>query len=182
MTEQIKIKVISVEVTNRGKFDQAEVTFKNLNFDGKVDAKKLMSFTNQKVFDVIKKSQNGDQFTIDRKKDDKGYWQWVGITSDSGDASSGISAAPVTGKPASTPAPKSTYETADERAAKQVYIVRQSSISAAVTTLKTDKKNPTVQEVLDVAKQYEAYVFGLGEIAAPKNELPVFDEDEDIPM
>ena len=43
MSETIKIKVISTEVTNRGKYDQIEVTFKNLNFDGKVDAKDALA-------------------------------------------------------------------------------------------------------------------------------------------
>lgn len=180
MSETIKIKVISTEVTNRGKYDQIEVTFKNLNFDGKVDAKKHLSFVNQKVFDVLKKAQNGDTFTIERKKDGKNYWQWVGITAE-GDEPQAAQLANKTTTTATQTAPKSTYETADERAKKQVYIVRQSSIANAIDTLKTDKKTPTVQEVLEVAKQYEAYVFGLG-VVQEAEKLPEFDPDEDIPL
>ena len=103
----------------------------------------------------------GDVFTILREKDNDGYWQWVGIaegdvTIEKTGATAPAGAAPTK---AATPA-KSTFETPEERAAKQIYIVRQSSISSAIDTLKTDKKTPSVEEVIAVAKQYEAYVFG----------------------
>ena len=66
----------------------------------------------------------------------------------------------------------------------QVYIVRQSSISAAIDTLKTDKKNPSKEEVVELAKYYESYVFGQLEKVAVANPVkaPDFDPDEDIPM
>lgn len=58
-----------------------------------------------------------------------------------------------------TPSPKSNYETPEERAKRQVYIVRQSSISSAVgaaTLLKLKSK----EDILNLAKYFEAYVFG----------------------
>lgn len=59
--------------------------------------------------------------------------------------------------------PKSTYETPEERAKKQVYIVRQSSLSAAINLLAANggKKN-SVEEVIQTAKQFESYVFDTG--------------------
>ena len=60
--------------------------------------------------------------------------------------------------------------------------MRQSSISAAIDTLKTDKKASTVAEVLEVAKQYEAFVFGTGSVTTPLAALPTLDTDEDIPV
>lgn len=179
----MQIKVVSVEVTNRGKFDQAEVTYKNLTFDGKVEAKKVMSFVNKDVFSTLKSANNGDVFTISREKDDKGYWQWTGIAAgDSQPASTGGSV-PAAAKQtsAATPAPKSTYETAEERAKKQVYIVRQSSVSAAITHLNHVKKSYALEDIITVAKELEAYVFGL-ELEAKPEKLAEFDEDEDIPM
>jgi hypothetical protein len=71
--------------------------------------------------------------------------------------------------------PKSNYETADERAARQVMIVRQSSISNAVALLKTEKHTPTTEEVLAVAKQFENFVLG-------KSNDPFADLDEDVPL
>lgn len=66
------------------------------------------------------------------------------------------------GASAATPSPKSTYETPEERAKKQVYIVRQSSISAAVDMLAANGgKKTTAKEVIEVAKEFEAYVFGV---------------------
>jgi hypothetical protein len=57
--------------------------------------------------------------------------------------------------------PKSTYETAEERAKKQVYIVRQSSIGHAIELAKhnSPKGNSSFTEVLELAKIFENYVF-----------------------
>lgn len=56
--------------------------------------------------------------------------------------------------------PKSTYETPEERAKKQVYIVRQSSIAQALTYMQLVKgKEVSVGDVLAVASQFEAHVF-----------------------
>lgn len=188
---QMKIKLMVTEVgqgtTKAGKpYEFLEVTYKNLSFDNKTETKKVMPFGAKEVFNTLRNADPGQVFTLLREKDNAGYWQWIGITE--GDtviettAPSGGGAKPATSAGASQ-SPRSTYETPEERAKKQVYIVRQSSISAAIETLKTDKKVPTVNEVLAVAKQYEAYVFGLAEAAAVAAEpLPTFDEDEDIPM
>lgn len=79
------------------------------------------------------------------------------------------------------------FETKEERQQKQIYIVRQSSISSAIDLLKTEKKVPNVFEVLDVARQFEQYVFGgkvdggIGSVdAALVDDLP-FDV-QDIPQ
>lgn len=60
--------------------------------------------------------------------------------------------------------PRSTYETPEERAKKQVYIVRQSSIAQALTYFGLikgiDDTFPTTSEILGVASQFEAHVFG----------------------
>ena len=175
----INIKIISVEnsqvPTAKGSYGVAEVTYKNLSFQDKVEAKKVMSFTHKDVYNTLKSAQSGDLFTVQRMKNDKGFWDWISLGE--GDAPQAAPATQgATMKPAASP--KSSFETPEERAAKQVYIVRQSSISSAIETLKTDKKVPTVEEVLAVAKQYEAYVFGKEEQPVP--ELPV-DLDEDVP-
>jgi hypothetical protein len=184
MAEQMKIKIVAVEsgkgTSKAGKpYDFLEVTYKNLSFGDKVENKKVMPFGSKEVFATLQGSKSGDVFTLQREKDNAGYWQWIGIAV--GDvqieqSNGGTNAAPAKG---ATPTPKSTYETPEERAKKQVYIVRQSSISAAIETLKTDKKNPTVEEVLTVARTYEDYVFGISAEAAPEK-LPDVDED-DIP-
>ena len=182
----MKIKIVATEVqrakTKTGKdYEFVEVTYKNLSFDGKVESKKHNQYGDKTVFNTLKDASPGDEIVIQRKKDDAGYWQWVGIGE--GDA------APATNKPtggvvtASNPAPKSNWETPEERAKKQLYIVRQSSIGHAIETLKTDKKSPSVDEVLHVAKIYEQYVFGVNlDADLPKVEKMPYFEDEDIPV
>lgn len=102
----------------------------------------------------------GEQFTMVKEKEGE-YWNVKSII-----------AGAVIGEPLSPPkstgasasktfaSPKSTYETPEERAKKQVYIVRQSSLSAAINLLAANggKKN-SVEEVIQTAKQFESYVF-----------------------
>jgi hypothetical protein len=188
MTQQMKIQVVNVDVgnakTKKGQdYKFLDVMFKNLTFEGKAESKKVMPFGSKEVFATLETSQKGDVFTVLREKDNDGYWQWIGIAE--GDTKIETTNAPQAAAKAPTSAPnttpKSTYETAEERAKKQVYIVRQSSISAAIETLKTDKKSPSVEEVLAVAKQYEDYVFGNLEVPkAATAKLPELDDD--IPM
>lgn len=83
---------------------------------------------------------------------------------------------------------KGNFETPEERKAKQVYIVRQSSLSTAVSYLTAKKKEPTTFEIIDAAKAFEAFVFGRSSVGAEaagaaqdlKDDLP-FDTD-DIPQ
>lgn len=191
MAQQMKIKVVAVEVGN-GKtksnkdYQFLEVTYKNISFDNKVESKKIMPFGSKEVYNELKNASPGDVFTLLREKDNDGYWQWIGISA--GDVEIEQTGAPAAAQAApkaggATPA-KSTFETPEERAIKQVYIVRQSSISAAIDTLKTDKKNPSKEEVVELAKYYESYVFGQLEKVAVANPVkaPDFDPDEDIPL
>jgi hypothetical protein len=185
MAQSMKIKVVAVEEgtgkTKTGKdYAFIEVTYKNLSFQDKVENKKINQFGSKEVFATLRAAQPGSVFTLQREKDDAGFWQWIGIAE--GDVV--IEQAPAA-KQGQAPAvaAKSTFETPEERAKKQVYIVRQSSISAAIDTLKTEKKNPTVAEVLDVAQQYVNFVFGDQTKVAVANPIdPPFDPDDDIPM
>ena len=180
MSDNIQIKIISVEKethpTQKGSYDSLEITYKNLSFQNKVESKKIVSFNHKEVFSTLAKASAGDVFTIQRSKNDKNYWDWVAV----GEAAPQESAAPAIGGK-TMQSPKSTYETPEERAKKQVYIVRQSSVNAAIALLKTDKKVPSLQEILDAAKVFEAYVFGVVLEAGIAEGLPELPDDEDIP-
>lgn len=147
----MQIEVLSVSVEDKGKYKMMEVAYKS---DGKVTSKKVMSFGNAAdVFKRLTNAKPGDTFDIKSEKNDKGYWDWISIS----DGTGSMTAA----KPAGNATPKSTYETAEERANRQVLIVRQSSLSNAVEYLALNtKKVPSVQEVVEVAKFFESYVFG----------------------
>lgn len=178
----LQIKVVALEIvtvpTQKGSYQTIDLTYRNVTFENKVETKKIMSFNHKDVFNTLKSAQAGDVYTVSRAKNDKGFWDWTSIAA--GDAAP----AAVAGSSGVTTTPaKSSFETADERAKKQVYIVRQSSISAAIATLKTDKKNPTVEEVINVAREFEAYVFETGKVVpAAVKAIPVPVEDDDVPM
>jgi len=181
---KIQIQFIDVSVEDKGKYKMAEVTFKDIA-KGQTSSKKLMSFNNPTVYKTLVDAKKGEVYSIEMQKNDKGYWDWIDAKTSNGvDTGTGGSPEAVTKSAGSTSftSPKSTYETPEERAKKQVYIVRQSSISAAIDTLKTDKKAPTIEEVLSVASRYEAFVFGVTAEPPKLEDLPTFDDDDDIPL
>lgn len=140
-----------------------------------------MSFGAAKnTFATLSVAQPGESFTIEVVKNDKGYNDWVSATK--GGVEAGATPATATGKAASASPAKSTYETAEERAQRQVLIVRQSSLSSAATVLTAGAKTPpNGATVIELAKQFEQYVFG----TEPKNTGPTgFDDmpDFDIPQ
>ena len=170
MSSQMQIEIVNVSVstvpTAKGSYQVADIAYKNKSFQDKLEGKKVMSFTNKEVFTTLSNASFGDVLEITREKNDKGYWDWIAVNGSGAGLNeanpivpqkgAGVSA-PMPGK-AATPSPKSNYETAEERAARQVLIVRQSSVSSAVDLAVANKiKDP--QAVVEIAKVFEAYVF-----------------------
>lgn len=185
---QISILNISVETkpTKTGKsYQQAEVAFKNLTFQGKVEAKKLMSFGAQEpAFKALVNAQSGQVFDIVVVKNAAGYNDWTSATPSDGSAPP--AAAPVVYQPGAAkqaaPAPvRSSYETPEERAAKQVYIIRQSNLNSAVSMLGVGAKAPLkLDDVLFTAKAFENYVL---DVKPPAPDASGFDDmDSDVPL
>ena len=153
---------------NGRSYQSIEVTYKN--DQGQVANKKLMSFSNPSVFNHIKGLAKGDSLNVQTEKDANGYWQWTGIGGDNAVATETKQATPATGGRVTG----SNYETKEERAARQVYIIRQSSLSTAVELLGTGSK---VADVIATAKEFEAYVFsketGIDAINSLEDDLPL---------
>lgn len=180
---QIQIEIISVGAvqtipTKGGKSYQCiEVAYRK---DGKIEGKKIMSFVNPTVFKAIQEFSAGDTATVETVKGEpnaagQSFWQWQSISY------GGTNPTPVASSPSTASAPTksvSNYETREERQAKQVFIVRQSSISNAITLVSSHTKDKqTVGNVLAIAKQFEQYVFGVDEQPAA-HEI----ESDDIPL
>ena len=143
---------------NGRSYQSMEVTYKGDN--GNVASKKLMSFSNPDVFKTAQTWQKNDTVNINAQKDDNGYWQWVGILGEGESAPVAKASASNPSKSSSTRVTGSNYETKEERAQRQVMIVRQSSISSAVNVLTAEGKSPTAQQVLDLASTFENFVMG----------------------
>lgn len=191
----MQIKVIAVEVTTtptqKGSYSTAEVTYKNLTYGGKTESKKVMSFgATKSAFEVMSNASANEEYTISVVKNDKGYNDWVSATP--GLQNEPAAAAP-TRSGGSTPTRSSgntgggstagrDWETADERAKKQIYIVRQSSVSNAIELLSVGQKAPpAVEDVIKVAKEFEEYVFGDSN-SAKEGAAALSDMDDDIPF
>ena len=148
------------QAKNGRQYQSIEIMYKN--DQGQAQSKKLMSFANPAVFKAAQAWGKGDVIHVSTEKDPNGYWQWTAVgtadtTSDNRGDDSSVAAAPTQAK-AATRVSGSNYETKDERAARQVMIVRQSSLSNAVATLAIEGSKATANDVISLAKLYEGFV------------------------
>lgn len=133
----------------KGTYGQLTVAYRA---DGKVGEKKIMSFANPAVFKSLENASKGQMFEVDSVKEGD-YWQWKSIKQV--DKETKPTETTVVTRPTS-----STYETKEERAIKQRYIVRQSSLSIAKDLLSVGvKAPPNKEEVLALAEELVAWVF-----------------------
>ena len=153
-----RITVLKVKVTPgpAGKnYKICEVGYKT--DEGKVKGMRILDFVQKDVFSVAEKLQPGDIVDAAFSQNDKGYWQFNSLTPTGEKGDKEVVTA------ASAPS-KGNWETTDERAARQVMIVRQSSLSNAVAFFEAAKSKPAVADVITVAKSFEAYVLGKDEV------------------
>lgn len=179
MQIQVIATTIETKPTQKGtSYQQLEVTYKNLSYQGKVESKKLMSFgANANAFKTLADAPTGSQWEVTVVKNAQGYNDWTSVVA----ASAAPASSPQTGAQARTQPgqTRSTYETPEERAQRQILIVRQSSLSAAVSTLAVGAKTVKPDDVIAVAKQYENYVFDIKDPGPSGFEdLPDFDVPE----
>ena len=162
----MRIEIINVQAatkpTKTGKtYVQLDVAYKNLTREGKIEGKKIMPFQNPDVHANLQKATMGQVFEVTTVKEGE-YWQWSNVqeVAKGGNVEPQTSAASSGYASKGTPSPKSTYETPEERAARQRLIVRQSCLSNAVETIKVDKKGVDPTEALKLAERYVGWVFG----------------------
>jgi hypothetical protein len=165
------------QAKNGRQYQSIEVMYKNEQ--GQAQSKKLMSFANPAVFKAAQDWAKGDVVHVSTEKDANGYWQWTAVgtaettTDNRGDTAT---AAPTQAK-AATRVSGSNYETKEERADRQVMIVRQSSLSNAVATLAIEGSKASANDVISLAKLYEGYVLGQESSASSIDDL-----ESDIPF
>ena len=157
----MQINIVNVQETQKtnkaGKpYQELEVIYKDDT--GKANTKKLMSFNYPDTYKVLSKGKSGDTLNIVTEKVGE-YWQWTAIgqtvVPSTTQSSGGV---PTTGTYQKT---SSSYETPEERAKKQVYIIRQSSLSSAISALAVGSKSPhSSEEIISLAKEFEAFVLG----------------------
>lgn len=146
------IQIVSVDI-GQGKtkankpYEFIDLVFKNKSFQDKVENKKIMPFGNKEVFDVLRTAEKGDFYYISREKNDAGYWDWTKIEEQPSEESTPKN---------NVATPKQSYDQRDDQ--RQLYIIRQSSLTNAVNTL-AGGVNP--HEVKGLAQDYVNFVLGL---------------------
>lgn len=178
-TMEIEIVAVTVTQPEGKKFQNMEVIYKNLSFQGKVENKKINSYYGKDVFTVLEGAKPGTVFTITREKNGE-YWEWktatkaVCVLQDTSDYL-------VEAKTGST---NRTY-VADET--KQDMIIRQSSLSTAVNYGK--ERNYNEDDVLDLAQKFVDFVYNKAENISTKpkeipkaSDLPADFDDLEVPF
>lgn len=144
----------NVVIPEGKKYKVCELSYKTE--EGKVKSMKIFGFAEQKaVFDVAASAAKGDVLEATFKQNEKGYWEF-GSLANTGEKQ-GTEDSPKTG---SGGARTGNWETPEERAARQVLIVRQSSFGSAVAYAESQKLKVSIDEVIGLAQQIEAYVMG----------------------
>ena len=152
---KITIQSVDIEKITKGKatYSKAQVAY---SYNGEPRTQNIMSFANPAIFKVVQDwANNGcptDAVDVTLTKNAAGYNEWSAI--------GGTGSAPSTGLSPAKPATPSSYPTPNERAATQVYIVKQSSLANAIQTLKSDKVSPNPDEVIQLAQKYVDFVMG----------------------
>lgn len=154
----------------RKKYGKAAVEY---TYNGEARKQNVMSFTNPDVFKKVQEL-TGQTVEVEVGKNDRGYSEWRSISV----GTSATSTAGVVGNaPATTRVTGSNYETKEERAARQVLIVKQSSLSAAISTLTPGSKSAIdPKAVIETAQVFTDWVF-------ESNDKSGFDNmEQDIPF
>lgn len=167
---QFVIKSVEIEnvVKGRSRYSVAHVTYDDR---GQEKTRKIFSFSNPDVYATVQKLV-GQSVEVTIGKNDAGYDEWKSVST----AASAPTPVAASGAAGVVRASGSNYETREERANRQVLIVKQSSLSAAVASLAPGAKGALdPKTVLDRAQEYTDWVFSQddGSIESMKDDLDV---------
>lgn len=165
----ITVKNVAVEAVSKGKARWNKATVDYEDEKGNARKKYLVSFANPQVFEAIKDVTPETKLDVTVAKNEKDEWDWAkitvaGVVSKAAAAASTASGGRVLG---------SNYETAEERANRQLMIVRQSSISNAIARA-AQLDNPAGVDILALAQDYVDFVYGndLEEMDGANQDVP----------
>jgi hypothetical protein len=154
-------------------YQKLEVAYKDE--EGKVTSKNLISIYAKDIYPTLKAAQPGDVFDVTSVKEGD-YWVWKSLVKSNSPAPVASASAP-SGETKTYTAPKSNYETPEERAQKQIYIARTSGISNAIASLSVGAKAPLEPvKVLEVAQKFFNFIM-LGDDGTP---LAMKDDSDQI--
>jgi len=118
-----------------------------------------MSFANPAVYAAVQGFKEGDLLDVEITKNDAGYNTWASVKLS--EATTGAGSATSAGS--KTAPARTTYETPEERAKKQVYIIKQSCLAQAVASYGTQVNEVDLEILLDTAQKMVDWVLDDGE-------------------
>lgn len=172
---QVVIRNVEVEWNGKPpkKWGKAVVKY---DFNGAARTQNIMSFANPEVFKKVQELV-GETVEVEVGKNDKDFTEWRAITVVGGSQSTG-SVQTATAKPASSNSYSRDFETKEERARRQVLIVKQSSLSNAVAALTPGAKSSlSPKVVLELAQVFTDWV-----LEAETDKSGFDNMDQDIPF
>lgn len=170
---QVTIQEVTVETVKKGNNKPYYKALVTHEANGKSGVKQIMSFANPSVFDAVKNASSGSEWDVEIKKEGD-FWNWISMTALDGDStaptktSGGSAVKPTGGKVLG-----STYETPDERKIKQMYIIKQSSISNAIEYLKATREGGfDAEDITSTAQVFVDFVYD--------NNADILKQDNDL--
>lgn len=166
---EIKGKVIELEIDvlikgQSGTYSGSKLVYKDGN--GKVQEKAFHENTfkyNAAFKDELTGLKAGDMFTAIAEKNGA-YWNWVSISKDKPEVATSAA------KPATTSG--GNWETPEERKNKQLYIIRQSSITAAIKMLEMNgMKKIATNEVTKIADELVFWIYNGNILETPNDNI-----------
>ena len=151
-----RITVLKVNIAKVKNYETAEVSYKT--DDGKTKGMKVLSFLQKEVFATLQSCEPGDVLDASFEQNNKGYWQFSSVTKTGEKGSTSIPAEKA-GTAVGSARTGGNWETSEERANRQVLIVRQSSVASAVEYTNAQGKKASPEDVVKIAKVFEEYVF-----------------------
>lgn len=165
-----RVEVQEVVITEAGngprKYKVADVVY---TWNGNNRKQRVMSFANPDVFKTISGISTPTSVEVEVTKNAKGYDEWAKV-SVLGNLPS--TQAPAASKTGGGKVLGSNYETAEERAKRQLMIVRQSSIANALTYHEKDDVRPNLDDVLSTAQVFVDFVYGTDEALETLERMP----------
>jgi hypothetical protein len=147
----------------RGKYEKGVVTY---TYQGQNKQGTMVDFSNPQVFKLLKTLKSGTPILVTTAKNAGGYdfWQTVKVVDENAPMPE-QSPPKAAGAPSSVRVGGSNYETPEERKQRQLYIIRQSSISNAIESLVPGSKVALDSAVvLELAQKYVDFVYGVDEL------------------
>lgn len=158
---QITVKEVGA-VQKEKKYFILPVTYTD---KGKEWVRKIYSFNFTDVYKAFKDAKPGEVYEVAVKKNDNGFWDWVSAEKVVQRAGEPTVKEASSGKVGTV---RSTYETPEERAQRQQYIIRQSSINNAIEALKALGGEFTFADIIEMAKDFENHVYRQDDIVSDK--------------